>query len=109
MTCRFLGAAWAGSEPARSRLWSAETLLMLAGLVLFALLVEKRTQNLHVQIFVRLNLIFILVATSLVLAATHAERKQLLEFEELHWAWLLYDDAEVAANQQSRRAVASPV
>ena len=25
------------------------------------------------------------------------------------WAWLLYDDAEVAANQQSRRAVASPV
>jgi signal transduction histidine kinase len=84
MACRLLGAGWAGSERARSYLWSAETLLMLAGLVLFALLIEKRTQSLHVQIFVRLNLIFILVATSLVLAATHAERKQLLEFEELH-------------------------
>ncbi len=84
MACRLLRAAWVGSEPARSYLWSAETILMLAGLVLFALLIEKRTQSLHVQIFVRLNLIFILVATSLVLAATHAERRQLLEFEELH-------------------------
>lgn len=70
MICRVFQAGWAGSERLSSILWSAENVLFLASLTLFALVVERRTQNLYVQIFVRLNLIFIVVATSLVLVAT---------------------------------------
>ena len=84
MICRLLRVGWSGTEPLGSILWNAENVLILASLTLFALVVEKRTQSLYVQIFVRLNLIFILIATSLVLVATHAERRQLLEFEERH-------------------------
>ncbi|MEK7408958.1 MAG: ATP-binding protein [Acidobacteriota bacterium] len=80
MACRagqgIAGEAW------RGRLWSAEKILMLASLVLFALLVERRTRSLHLQVFVRLNLIFIVVATLLVLVMTHAERRQFLAFEQ---------------------------
>lgn len=84
MVCRVLQMGWAENELLGSILWSVENVLILASLTLFALVVEKRTHNLYVQIFVRLNLIFIMIATSLVLAATQAERRRLLEFEERH-------------------------
>jgi len=84
MTCRLFRAEWVKDEARLSILWSTENVLILTSLTLFALVVEKRTQNLYVQVFVRLNLIFILIATSLVLVATQAERRQLLEFEERH-------------------------
>ena len=80
--CRVVQAAWMAEEPWRSHLWTGEKILMLSSLVLFALVVEQRTQSLYAQIFVRLNLIFILVASSLVLVMAEAERKQFLELEQ---------------------------
>jgi len=65
MTCRLFRAEWVKDEARLSILWSTENVLILTSLTLFALVVEKRTQNLYVQVFVRLNLIFILIATSL--------------------------------------------
>lgn len=82
VACRVLQAGWVSQGPLRSFLWSAENIFMLLSLVLFARVVEQRTRSLYTQIFVRLNLIFILVASLLMLTVTEFERKQLLEFDK---------------------------
>ncbi len=61
-----------------------ESILKLAGLVLFALVLDRKSRNLYVQVFVRLNLIFVLLATGLILTITETERRHYLSFAELN-------------------------
>ncbi len=61
-----------------------ESVLKLAGLVLFALVLDRKSRNLYVQVFVRLNLIFVLLANGLILTITETERKHYLSFAELN-------------------------
>jgi len=61
-----------------------ENILQLASLVLFALVLDQKSGNLYVQVFVRLNLIFILLACGLILTITETERKHYLSFAEMN-------------------------
>ena len=61
-----------------------ESVLKLASLVLFALVLDRKSRNLYVQVFVRLNLIFVLLANGLILTITETERRHYLSFAELN-------------------------
>lgn len=82
--CRLLHAGGLGQQPFDAYMWSAARILMLVSLALFALLVEQRSQSLYMQIFVRLNLIFIMAAGLLVAAVADGERQQWTELETKH-------------------------
>lgn len=57
-------------------LWNAEQFLRFASLLLFALVLDRKSRNLYVQIFVRINLISIVVASVLILTVIETERRQ---------------------------------
>ncbi len=59
-----------------------ENFLKLASLLLFALVLDQKSRNLYVQVFVRLNLIFILLAGGLILTIAETDRKHYLSFAE---------------------------
>lgn len=68
--------------PADASHTTLESILKLAGLVLFALVLDRKSRNLYVQVFVRLNLIFVLLAIGLILTITETERRHYLSFAE---------------------------
>ncbi|MEE9569871.1 MAG: ATP-binding protein [Candidatus Binatia bacterium] len=63
-------------------LWNAEHFLKFVGLLLFALVLDRKSRNLYVQVFVRINLISIVVASVLILTIIETERKQYRSFAE---------------------------
>lgn len=65
-------------------LWGAENAASLIGLGLFALVVDARSANLQVRFFLRLNLIFVAIASLLILIVAETERRQYLRFSEIH-------------------------
>ena len=67
-----------------------ENVLKLASLVLFALVLDRKSGNLYVQVFVRLNVIFVLLACGLILTITETERRHYLSLAE----WNLQDLSE---------------
>lgn len=74
------GIAWGRllhpANPAFLYLWNAEHYLRFAALLLFALVLDRKSRNLYVQIFVRINLISIVIASVLILTIIETERKQ---------------------------------
>lgn len=72
------------NEQTRVDFWRAEQALMLGGLAAFGMVLERRLHNLQLQVFLRMNVIAIVVATLLVLFFMQTERKQLLALEEMH-------------------------
>ncbi len=62
--------------------WNAEHFLKFVALLLFALVLDRKSRNLHVQVFVRINLISIVVASVLILTIIETERKQYRSFAE---------------------------
>lgn len=72
-----LGSSWLPSQPAKE-------VLELGSLALFALLLDRRSRNVYLQVFVRLNLIFILLASGLILTIIETERRHYLSFAELN-------------------------
>ncbi|MEK6661122.1 MAG: hypothetical protein AABY63_04480, partial [candidate division NC10 bacterium] len=67
-----------------------ENVLKLASLVLFALVLDRKSGDLYVQVFVRLNVIFVLLACGLILTITETERRHYLSLAE----WNLQDLSE---------------
>ena len=63
-------------------LWNAEHFLKFVALLLFALVLDRKSRNLYVQVFVRINLISIVVASVLILTIIETERKQYHSFAE---------------------------
>lgn len=70
--------------PSSGLLANVENIFQMASLVLFALFLDRRSGNLYVQVFVRLNLIFILLACGLILTVTATERRHYVSFAELN-------------------------
>lgn len=62
--------------------WSLGNASLLAGLGLFAMVVEGHSTNLPIRFFLRLNLIFIAVASMLILTVAEMERRQYLSVAE---------------------------
>jgi signal transduction histidine kinase len=62
--------------------WTISNASLLAGLGLFALVVEGHSSNLPTRFFLRLNLIFIAVASLLILTVAEMERRQYLVVAE---------------------------
>jgi len=69
---------------ASERLWSIEQATTLVGLGLFALVVDRRTRNLQLRFFLRLNLTFIALASFLILIVAGTERREYLQLAEIH-------------------------
>lgn len=63
-------------------LWNAEHVLKLTSLLLFALVLERKSRNLYVQVFLRINLISIVVASLLIFTMIGTERRQYRLFAE---------------------------
>ncbi|MBI2838478.1 MAG: hypothetical protein HYX75_09195 [Acidobacteria bacterium] len=63
---------------------TAQDVFILASLILFATILDRNSRDLYVQVFVRLNLIFILLAGGLILTITESERRHYLSFAELN-------------------------
>ncbi|TDI43410.1 MAG: hypothetical protein E2P02_11305 [Acidobacteria bacterium] len=61
-------------------LWSGVAALRLLGVASLALSIERRSEDLFVQVFVRLNLTFIFLAGIVMLLASHAERSRRMDF-----------------------------
>ncbi len=78
---QFLRAASRGVAD-KTWLWSIESAAVLAGLGLFALVVEKWSAHLPVRFFMRLNLIFVAVASMLILLVAEMERREYLLIAE---------------------------
>ena len=60
--------------------WTVLSALRLLALVAFTLAIERRSGDLFVQVFVRLNLTFIFLAGILMLMASQAERSRRLDY-----------------------------
>lgn len=73
-------AAHAAEEP--DWLWTAAGMCSLAGLGLLAMVVEGRSANLPIRFFLRLNLIFIAVASLLIAIVAEMERREYLSLAE---------------------------
>ncbi len=84
----FSVAQWARIAGQRSHAadWApiTEHVACLLGLGLFALLMDSRSQNLQVRFFLRLNLIFVGLASLLILTVAETERREYLRYEEVH-------------------------
>ena len=78
-------AVLAAIHPAATELsWSIEHLATVAGLVALALSLERESRQVSVRFFLRLNLTFIVLASSLILVVTEIERRQLVNLSRLH-------------------------
>ena len=80
---QFLRAASRGAGGG-TWLWSSENAAVLTGLGLFVLVMERRTVHLPIRFFLRVNLIFIAVASMLILMVAEMERREYLRFAEDH-------------------------
>jgi len=78
---QFLRALSEGSTEA-AWWWSLESGAILVGLGLFAVVVDTRTAVLPVRFFLRLNLIFIALASMLILADAEVQRREHLRIAE---------------------------
>ncbi len=65
-------------------MWISANAAVLLGMGLFAMVVESRSRNLPVRFFLRLNLIFIAVASILILIVAEMERREYLRIAENH-------------------------
>ena len=64
--------------------WASEHVATLAGLIVFALALERESRQTTLRFLVRLNLTFIVLASSLILAVTEIERRQFVEFSAMN-------------------------
>lgn len=79
-----LTAAYAAWQPAVTEAaWAIEHLATLAALVTLALTLERASQEASLRFFLRLNLTFIVLASSLILIVAEIERRQFAEFAAL--------------------------
>lgn len=62
--------------------WNGENIGQLVALVLFAVAMERSSRSLYVRFFVRLNLIFLLLANAFLLVLAESERRQYLALAE---------------------------
>jgi signal transduction histidine kinase len=69
---------------ASEQFWLAAQAATLLGLGLFALVVDRRTRNLQLRFFLRLNLTFIALASLLILIVAGTERREYLQLAESH-------------------------
>lgn len=63
--------------------WTLEHLATLIGLVLLALALERESRRASLRFFLRLNLTFIVLASSLIVTVTEIERRQFVELSSL--------------------------
>lgn len=64
--------------------WSLEHAGTLVGLILLALSLERQSRATSLRLLLRLNLAFIVLASSLILVVTEIERRQFVELSALH-------------------------
>jgi len=64
--------------------WGLDYVLTLVGLALLALALERETRQASLRLFLRLNLTFVVLASSLVLTVTQIERRQFVDLAALH-------------------------
>lgn len=76
--------ATAQKAGAPERFWLFEQAATLIGLGLFAVLVDSRSRNLQVRLFLRLNLTFVVLASLLILIVAGAARHEYLRVAENH-------------------------
>lgn len=71
-------------RPAATELaWALEHTGTLVALVLLVLALERESSHIAIRFFLRLNLTFVILASSLILAVAEIERRQLAEFAAL--------------------------
>jgi signal transduction histidine kinase len=73
-------SAMRGSGPSADLMWSVALALMLFALTGLALAVERRSEDLFIQVFIRLNVTFIFLAGVLMALASQAERNRRMDF-----------------------------
>lgn len=72
------------ARPAMTELsWSIEHMATLAGLIVLALALERESQLTALRFFLRLNLTFLVLASSLIMVVTESERRQLVDLSAL--------------------------
>jgi signal transduction histidine kinase len=79
---QFLGTLPPATAETANWLWTLAAACNLAGLGLLALVVESQSSNLPIRFFLRLNLIFIAVASLLIAIVAEMERREYLSLAE---------------------------
>ena len=78
-------AAIGASQPAATEfVWGLDYVLTLVGLILLALSLERESGQASLRLFLRFNLTFVVLASSLVLVVTQIERRQFVDLSALH-------------------------
>lgn len=78
-------AAIGASQPVATEfVWGLDYVLTLVGLILLALSIERESRQTSVRLFLRLNLTFVVLASSLVLVVTQIQRQQFVDMASLH-------------------------
>ncbi len=79
-----LAAGLGAGQPAATELaWAIEHLATLTALILLALGLERHSQQTSLRFFLRLNLTFVVLASSLILVVAEIERRQFVGFAAL--------------------------
>jgi signal transduction histidine kinase len=81
---RAVAANGALHPPSTEFVWGFDYLLTIAGLALLAFAIERESRQASLRFFLRLNLTFVILASSLVLAVMQIERRQFLDLAALH-------------------------
>lgn len=81
---RAVAAIGALHPPSTEFVWGFDYLLTIVGLALLALAIERESRQASLRFFLRLNLTFVILASSLVLAVMQIERRQFLDLAALH-------------------------